>query len=224
MGTVGGNLCQRPRCWYYRSTLFDCLKKGGASCFAVDGSSKYHAILGGADCYIVHPSDLAPVLLALGASASITGPHGSRTLPLEEFFVGPEQNIRAETALEIGEILTSVFVPTPAPGQISVYLKARKRQPQEFALASVAASLQVGAGVVERASIVLGGVAPTPWGASQSEEALRGVSIADVDPESVGNYAVQGAQPLRDNRFKVRLAASLVARAISSLLGLDGAR
>ena len=218
---MGGNLCQRPRCWYYRSRLFDCRKKGGEVCFAVDGSSKYHAILGGVDCYIVHPSDLAPVLVALGATATVAGPNGNRTLPLEEFFVGPERNIEAETALEPGEFLTSVSVPKPTPGQRSVYLKARERQAQEFALASVAASLQVSAGIIERASMVLGGVAPTPWRASHSEEALRGVPIAEVDADEVGRLAVRGARSLRDNHYKVRLAASLVSRAISSLLRDD---
>ena len=221
MGTLGGNLCQRPRCWYYRSTLFDCRKKGGAICFAINGNSKYHAILGGVDCYIVHPSDLAPVFIALGATATVTGPNGTRTLPMEEFFVGPEHNIEAETALKAGELLTSVFVPKPKPGQRSIYLKARERQTQEFALASVAVSLNVSAGVIERASLVLGGVAPTPWRASYSEEALRGVPVAEVDVDMVGRLAVRGAKPLRDNHFKVRLAASLVGRAISSLLDTD---
>ena len=218
VGTVGGNLCQRPRCWYYRSPLFDCRKKGGDICFAVEGSSKYHAILGGVDCYIVHPSDLAPVLVALDANANIVGPNGQRTLPLEKFFVGPERNLESETALEAGEIVTSVFVPKPAQGQRSVYLKARERQTQEFALASVAASLQVRDGAVERAAIVLGGVAPTPWRAVHSEDALHGASVSELDPEAIGQMAVRDAEPLRDNQFKIRLAASLVARALSSLL------
>ena len=221
VGTVGGNLCQRPRCWYYRSTLFDCRKKGGETCFAVDGNSKYHAILGGMDCYIVHPSDLAPVLIALGATVTVTGPDGTRTLPMEEFFVGPERNIEAETVLKPSELLTSVFVPKPAPGQRSIYLKARERQAQEFALVSVAASLQVSAGIIERASMVLGGVAPTPWRARHSEEALCGMPVAEVDAEEVGRLAVRGARSLRDNHYKVKLAASLVSRAISSLLRDD---
>ena len=224
MGTVGGNLCQRPRCWYYRSAKFDCRKKGGETCFAVDGNSKYHAILGGVDCYIVHPSDLAPALVALGASASIAGPQGIKTLPMEEFFVGPEHNIEVETALKPGELLTSVFVPRPSPDERSIYLNARERQTQEFALASVAASIRVSAGVIERASLVLGGVAPTPWRATHSEEALRGMSVVGVDADAVGQLAVRGAQPLRDNHFKVRLAASLVSRAIGSLLQADDRR
>ena len=222
VGTVGGNLCQRPRCWYYRNALFDCLKKGGEVCFAVEGNSKYHAILGGADCYIVHPSDLAPVLIALGATATVAGPYGTKTLPMEEFFVGPEHSIEAETALKPGELLTGVLVPKPTHGQRSVYLKARERQTQEFALASVAASLHVSAGIVEQSSLVLGGVAPTPWRASHSEEALRGAPIAEVDANAVGRLAVRGARPLKDNQFKVRLAASLVSRAITSLLDTNG--
>ena len=218
VGTLGGNLCQRPRCWYYRSPLFDCRKKGGAICFAVNGSSKYHAILGGVDCYIVHPSDVAPALIALNATATIAGPNGTRTLPLEEFFAGPERNIEAETVLEAGELLTRVFVPSPAPGLHSVYLKARERRTQDFALASVAATLRVSGGVVERASLVLGGVAPTPWRATAAEDALRGAPVGDVDADAVGQLAVRDARPLRDNHFKVRLGASLVRRAVVTLL------
>ncbi len=218
VGTLGGNLCQRPRCWYYRSPLFDCRKKGGAICFAVNGSSKYHAILGGVDCYIVHPSDIAPALIALDASVTIAGPEGTRTLPLEEFFAGPERDIEAETVLEAGELLTRVFVPSPARGQRSVYLKARERRTQDFALASVAATLRVSGGVVERASLVLGGVAPTPWRATAAEGALRGAPVASVDADAIGQLAVRDARPLRDNHFKVRLAASLVRRAVATLL------
>ena len=218
VGTLGGNLCQRPRCWYYRSPLFDCRKKGGAICFAVNGSSKYHAILGGVDCYIVHPSDIAPVLIALDATATVAGPAGTRTLPLEKFFAGPERDIEAETVLEHGEFLTQIFVPRPAPGLRSIYLKARERRTQDFALASVAACLHVADGVVEHASLVLGGVAPTPWRATAAEDALRGAPAADVDAHAIGQLAVRDARPLRDNHFKVRLAASLVRRAVATLL------
>ena len=224
VGTLGGNLCQRPRCWYYRSPLFDCRKKGGAICFAVNGSSKYHAILGGVDCYIVHPSDVAPVLIALDATATITGPAGTRTLPLEKFFAGPERDIEAETVLDQGELLTSVFIPTPDSALRSVYLKARERRTQDFALASVAAMLRVSGDVVERASLVLGGVAPTPWRATAAEDALRGAPVAGLDADAIGQLAVRDARPLRDNHFKVRLAASLVCRAVATLLGHSAGR
>ena len=163
VGTLGGNLCQRPRCWYYRSTLFDCRKKGGAICFAINGNNKYHAILGGRDCYIVHPSDTAVALISLQAQATITGPDGSRTLPLEEFFVGPDRNILAETVLQPGEFLTIVSVPKTSSHHRSIYLKARERQAQDFALASVALAVELDAGVVRNARITLGGVAPVPF-------------------------------------------------------------
>ncbi len=133
--------------------------------------------------------------------------------------MGPERNIEAETVLEAGR--TSHGRPRPQtrrPGHRSIYLKARERQTQEFALASVAASLHVSAGIVESASLVLGGVAPTPWRASHSEESLRGAPIVEVDADAVGRLAVFGASPLKDNRYKVRLAASLVSRAVGMLL------
>ena len=222
VGTLGGNLCQRPRCWYYRSPLFDCRKKGGAICFAVNGSNKHHAILGGVDCYIVHPSDLAVALIALDAEAAIAGPGGARTLLLESFFVGPGEDILSETALRPGELLTGVRVPRVRPGHRSIYLKARERQTQDFALASVAVALELSAEVVSDARIVLGGVAPTPYRAAHAEDALRGRAAQSVDIAAVGELAVRDAQPLRDNHFKVRLAASIVSRAVSQLLGREG--
>ena len=157
VGTLGGNLCQRPRCWYYRSTLFDCRKKGGAICFAANGNSKYHAILGGHDCYIVHPSDTAVALISYRAQARIAGTNGIRTVPLEEFFVGPDQNIMAETVLDAGEILTNVSLPQSSARHRSIYLKARERQTQDFALV-----LELEGGVIHDARMTLGGVAPVP--------------------------------------------------------------
>ncbi len=223
VGTLGGNLCQRPRCWYYRSRLFDCRKKGGTICFAINGNNKYHAILGGHDCFIVHPSDMAVALVALDARAIIAGPAGTRTLPVEEFFVGPDRNMLGETALQPGEVLAQVLVPRPAPGTRSTYLKVRERQTEDFALASVALAAQVADGVVRGARVVLGGVAPVPWRARAAEDALLGVSVQRVDAQKVGEAAVSGARPLKDNHFKVGLTASLVGRAVRTLLQEPGA-
>ena len=218
VGTLGGNLCQRPRCWYYRSPLFDCRKKGGAICFAINGSNKYHAILGGVDCYIVHPSDLAVALISLKAEATIEGTNGDRTLPLEEFFIGPERDIMAETVLQPGEFLSMVSVPRVGVGHRSIYLKARERQAQDFALASVAVAIEVADGNVQDVRITLGGVAPTPYRAIHAEDAMKGNAVESIDARVVGELSVREAQPLRDNHFKVRLAASLVSRAIKTLL------
>ena len=222
-GTLGGNLCQRPRCWYYRSPLFDCLKKGGDTCFAVDGSNKYHAILGGTGCHIVHPSDLAVALISLRADVTIAGPDGSRTLPLEDFFIGPDRDATAETVLAPGELLTGVSVPATPRGHLSIYLKAKERQTQDFALASVALALDLSDGVVGDARVTLGGVAPVPLRVRHAEEAVEGKAVEAIDPRAVGELAVRDASPMRDNRFKVPLTASLVARAVRTLLGLDPA-
>lgn len=218
VGTLGGNLCQRPRCWYYRSPLFDCRKKGGAICFAINGNNKYHAILGGVDCYIVHPSDLAVALISLKAEATIAGSNGDRTLPLEEFFIGPERDIMAETVLQPGEFLSMVSVPRVYSGHRSLYLKARERQAQDFALASVAVAIEVADGNVQDVRITLGGVAPTPYRAIHAEDAMKGNAVESIDARVVGELSVRDSQPLRDNHFKVRLAASLVSRAIKTLL------
>ena len=218
VGTLGGNLCQRPRCWYYRSPLFDCRKKGGAICYAINGSNKYHAILGGRDCFIVHPSDLAVALISYRAKVNLTGAEGTRSIPIEDFFVGPEQDMMAETVLRPGEILTSVALPAPPAGTRSVYLKSRERGAQDFALVSVALVVQIADGLVQDARLTLGGVAPVPHRAAEVENLLRLTPVDDIDPAAAGEMAVRGARPLRDNHYKVRLASSLVSRAVRCLL------
>ena len=223
VGTLGGNLCQRPRCWYYRSRLFDCRKKGGAICFAVNGSSKYHAILGGADCFIVHPSDLAVALISMKAEAHIFGPEASRSMPLEEFFVGPEANIMAETVLQPGEILTGVSLPKASPSHRSVFLKARERRTQDFALASVAAAIEVSDGIVQDARITLGGVAPVPLRVRRAEDAATGKPVAEVNAHEVGEIAVADARPMRDNHFKVSLSR-VPGSGVTRVEGLDEER
>src|SRR5947209_5783723 len=147
LGTVGGNLCQRPRCWYYRLEEAVCLKKGGSECFAAKGENKYNAILGGGPSYIVHPLDLAPVLVALGASASVVGAGGKRTVPLEKFFTLPsEGNIRRENVLRNDGIITEIDVPASGFAAHSTYIKFKERDSLDFALASVAAAVELGPG------------------------------------------------------------------------------
>ena len=141
LGTVGGNLCQRPRCWYFRLEEAVCLKKGGSECFAATGENKYNAILGGGPSYIVHPSDLAPMLVALGGSVSVVGPDGKRIIPLEKFFTLPaEGNLRRENVLKNDEIITEIHVPASKFAAHSTYLKFKERDSLDFALASVAAA------------------------------------------------------------------------------------
>ena len=222
VGTIGGNLCQRPRCWYYRSTLFDCRKKGGSICFAVEGESKYHAIIGATDCHIVHPSDVAVALVSLNAEVSIIGPEGRRRLNIVDFFHDGAADISSENVLEPGEIVESVRVPAPADSQRSAYIKAKERPAMDFALSSVAVVLDIRDDTIRGARITLGGVAPLPYAARQAEDMLAGMRVDEVDSDAVGRLAVANAKPLRDNHYKVRMTASIVSRAISDiLLSLD---
>ena len=217
LGTVGGNLCQRPRCWYFRLEEVVCLKKGGSECYAATGENKYNAIIGGGPSYIVHPSDLAPVLLALDARVTVTGAAGKRVIPLGKFFTLPSQgNIRRENVLTNDDIVTEIFVPASALAAHSTYLKFKERESLDFALASVAAAVQLGANkTVRDARLVLGGVAPIPWRVPAAEKFLVGKQLsADVLAEA-GKIALAEAKPLEKNAYKIPLAQTLVRRALA---------
>jgi xanthine dehydrogenase YagS FAD-binding subunit len=215
-GTLGGNLCQRPRCWYFRGE-FDCAKKGGDSCFAFDGENRYHAILGGGPCFIVHPSDTAPALVALGATVRLAGPDGEREMPLEEFFVLPERDLHGETVLRPGELLTEVRLPAAESATRSVFRKVRERGAWDFALASVALALQVDDGSVRSAGVVLGGVAPVPWRASASERVITGKRLELGIIERAARAAVSDATPLEHNGYKVPLVRGVVEEGLLDL-------
>jgi xanthine dehydrogenase YagS FAD-binding subunit len=217
LGTVGGNLCQRPRCWYYRLEEVICLKKGGSECYAAKGENKYNAILGGGPSYIVHPSDLAPMLLALGASVSVVGADGRRVISLDKFFTLPaDGNIRRENVLKNDEIITQIQVPASPVAARSTYLKFKERESMDFALASVAAAVQLRANKsIAQARVVLGGVAPIPWRAPQTEQFLVGKTVGPDVLAEAARLALQGAQPLEKNAYKVPLAQTLVRRALA---------
>jgi xanthine dehydrogenase YagS FAD-binding subunit len=215
--TIAGNLCQRPRCWYYRDEHVVCLKKGGSRCFAVEGENQYHAILGGGPCHIVHPSDPAPALVALGASVVITDGTKTRTVPLSEFFVLPRQNVYRENILAQNEIITHVLVPAPAPGTRSAYVKEREKDSYDWALASAAVVLVPSANgqTVSTARVVLGGVAPIPWRAEEAEKALAGQPLTPSVIAQAAEAALASAKPLHKNGYKVPLAQAVVRRALS---------
>jgi xanthine dehydrogenase YagS FAD-binding subunit len=213
-GTIAGNLCQRPFCWYFRSASHNCLRKGGEVCFAVAGDSRYHAILGAGPSYIVHPSDLAPALVTLGARIKIAGPAGEKTMPLENFFVSPQVNYKRENILGPAEIVTEIQVPLPKAGSKGFYHKVRERQAWDHAIVSVATVIQSSGGTVRESRVVLGGVAPVPWRAPKAEEFLRGKRIDAAAAQKAGEIALEGAKPLKDNVYKVGLAKSLVERAL----------
>lgn len=213
MATIGGNLCQDVRCWYYRRSpvtglSFFCRRKGGQQCFAIEGENQYHSIIGGNQCHAVCPSDMAPALLALEARIKIASPTGDKTVPLEEFYA-PLGN-----ALQPSEIITEIQVPTPESDTRQRYLKFRTRKTIDFATSSVAAVITTQAGVVSQARIVLGGVAPTPYRALKAEETLKGAVITESIAETSAKAAVREAVPLSRNAYKVPITESLVKRAI----------
>ena len=212
VGTLGGNLCQRPRCWYYRDETVSCLKKGGDICYAIDGLSKYHAIFGGDPVYIVHPSDIAPALIALNASIKIAGPEGEKTLKVEEFFTLPAANPFRENVLEPNEIVVEVQVPQPKPNTRSFYLKAREKGAPDFALASVAGVFEMMGKTCQTANVVLGGVAPAPWRSAEAETVLTGKMINESVSMKAGAEAVKDAEPMNDNAYKVTLTQNLISR------------
>src|SRR3989441_10642079 len=222
LGTVGGNLCQRPRCWYFRLEEVVCLKKGGSECYAATGENKYHAIFGGGPSYIVHPSDLAPMLLALGASVSVVGPGSKRTIALDKFFTLPaDGNLRRENVLRNDEIITEVRVPASKFAANSTYLKFKERDSMDFAMSAVAAAVAIGPNkTISEARLVLGGVAPVPWRVTKAEGYLIGKTLnADV-LATVSQTALEGAEPLAKNKYKVPLTQTLVHRALAKVGGV----
>ena len=221
LGTVGGNLCQRPRCWYFRLEEVICLKKGGSECYAASGENKYNAILGGGPSFIVHPSDLAPMLLALGATVSVTGSTGKRVIPLDKFFTLPsEGNIRRENVLQNDDIITEIHVPASPLAARSTYLKFKERESLDFALASAAVALRLAGRTVRDARIVLGGVAPIPWRVPAAEKFLTGKALDSTVLAEAGKIALADAKPLEKNAYKVPLTQTLVRRALAKAAGV----
>jgi xanthine dehydrogenase YagS FAD-binding subunit len=215
--TLGGNLNQRPRCWFLRGEDFPCYKKGGDFCFAVTGDNTYHAIIGGELCYIVHPSDTATALLALNASANVASPSGQRTVAFDEYFIGPREDVLRENILQHNEIMVDVTVPAPAANTRMAWTKLKDRQVYDFALTSVAISAVIENGTWVEGRVVLGGVSPVPWRASVVEQALAGKDL-QATAKTAAALIRNEARPLSNNAYKVDIATGLTERALLSLL------
>ncbi len=213
-GTVGGDLCQRPRCWYYRGG-FGLLARGqDGKSLVPNGDNRYHAILGNSGpAYFLNPSSLAPALVALGARVRILGPEGAGEVPLSTFFVAPRADGDHENVLKANEILTEVLVP-PAGGARSATYEVRQREALDWPLAAASVVLKLNGATVESARVVLGHVAPTPWPSRDAERALAGKNLTEEVAARAGSAAVRRAKPLSKNAYKVRLAAVAVKRAI----------
>ena len=218
VGTISGNLCQRPRCWYYRDPQVQCRKKGGSRCFAFRGRNKYHAILGGGICYIVHPSDLAPALIALEAKVSILSPNGEKTIPLEELYALPSKNVQKETILKSNEVIKEVILPPLKKGEKSTYSKFKERGTWDFAVVSVAMKGTASGKAFNEVKIVIGGVAPIPWRLFAAEAMIKGKTVTEKLVRQAAREALKDANPLEENGYKLELVEVILYKTALSLI------
>ena len=208
-GTIAGNLAQKPRCWYYRGD-FDCLRKGGEICYAYEGENQYHCIFGGDLCYIVHPSDTAPALAALGAVCRVSSPSASRSVAVDKLHIPPSVDPQRETVLSDDEIITEIVLPKTPPGLRSSYRKVRSRAAWDFAVAGVALALVFDGKTVRSARVFLSGAAPVPWRASGVEAAITGTTLDAATITAAAEASVAGAEPLSENGYKIELFKGLM--------------
>ncbi|MDB4941902.1 MAG: hypothetical protein JWP97_1436 [Labilithrix sp.] len=217
MATLGGNLMQRTRCMYFRDAANPACnkRKPGSGCAAMDGWTRMHAILGVSDqCIAAHPSDMCVALLALDAQVFVLGPKGSRSIPLADFHLAPGAHPEIETALAHGELITHVTLPETRFAARSRYVKVRDRASYAFALASAAVALDMDGKVVKQARIALGGVGTKPWRSTEAELLLHGQNLTPGSMRAAAEAALAGAEPRKDNGFKVDLAKRTVVRAL----------
>lgn len=219
-GTVGGNINQRPRCWYYRNEEFVCFKKGGNTCFSPAGENQFHAILGGGPTYIVHPSSLAVPFVAYNATFRLLGPKGERLVPAAEYFTMPTlQNVQRENVLQPDELLTHVIL--PAPGNVKHgHYEVRYKASHDWPIAFATVLLTMNGSTVQGARVVMGAVAPVPWRSQAAEQALAGKTVTPETAAAAAEAALRGAAPLSQNAYKIQVAKAAVERAILQAAGL----
>jgi xanthine dehydrogenase YagS FAD-binding subunit len=213
MGTVGGDLCQRPRCWYFRGGHGLLAMQDGKS-LVPNGENQYHAIFGGGPAYFVSPSSLGPALAALGAQVKIVSPSGTRSVAVEKFFLIPKTGNDREIDLHPNEIVTEIMIPSSAASLKNATYEVRHKEALDWPLATASVALKMSGSKVSSARIVMGHVAPTPWEASAAEKSLTGKPIDEGTAEKAAEEAVRGAQPLSQNGYKVQLAKVAVKRAL----------
>jgi xanthine dehydrogenase YagS FAD-binding subunit len=223
MGTLGGSLCQRNRCWYFRDEHVNCLLKGGRKCFAQEGENQYHAIFTqGHPCVIVHPSTLAPPLIALGAVAEVVGPKGRREVPIEKLYQAPAKETQREHTLAPNEILVSVTIaPKAAAGAqlANASYEVKQKETSDWPLVQASVVFNLVGKTARGVRVVLGHVAPTPLISEAAAKALEGKEITEATASAAGEAAVEGARPLSQNAYKVQLLQVAVKRAILTAAG-----
>jgi xanthine dehydrogenase YagS FAD-binding subunit len=215
MGTVGGDLCQRPRCWYFRNGFGLLATDESGNALVPGGENRYHAIFGNdGPAYFVSASSLGPAFVALGAKIHIQGPSGTRTVDAKDFFVTPKSASDREIALQPNEILTHIVVPASSRGMRSATYEVRQKLAMDWPLAAASVAVRVEAGKITAANVVLGHVAPLPWHAEAASKWLVGQTLNESTAAKAGEAAVEGAKPLSQNGYKVQLAKVAVKRAL----------
>ena len=213
--TLGGNLAQRTRCWYFRSFDHQCYRKGSGTCFAQEGENEFHAIMNNQTCASVHSSSVATALKAFNTTVEIAGTNGkTRSIDIEKFFVHPETDSRTENVLASNELITGITIPAVDENVKSYYIKQGARESHDWAIADVAVVLEISGGQCKNAEIVLGAAAPVPIKAVDAANKLKGKAINESIAESVGKASMKGATPLANNAYKVPIFKSIVKRAI----------
>lgn len=220
MGTVGGDLCQRPRCWYYRGGFGLLAKDAKGNALVPKGENRYHAILGNSGpAYFVSPSSLGPALIALNAKIRLVSAAGTRDVEAAKFFLTPSSDTQRETDVKPGELLTEILIPAAAGMRTATY-EVRQKEALDWPLAAASVALKMNGSSVSEARVVLGAVAPTPWAASAANQFLAGKTITAETAEAAGKAAVEGAKPLSQNAYKVQLAKVAVKRALMQAAGV----
>jgi xanthine dehydrogenase YagS FAD-binding subunit len=220
MGTLGGSLCQRNRCWYFRDEHVNCLLKGGDKCFALDGENRYHAVFTrGHKCVIVSPSTLGPVLIALGATARVLGPEGERTIEMAKFFRAPNAPGQREHVLAPNDVLLSVSISRSAANSKNASYEVKQKLSSDWPLVQAAVAFEVDAGKAKNVKVVLGHVAPTPHIAEAAAKAVEGKEVTEMVAAAAGEKAAEGSKPLSQNAYKLKLVAVAVKRALLSAAG-----
>ncbi len=216
MATLGGNIMQRPRCWYFRSTDFDCKKKSGSSddCHAHTGENQYHAVMNNGTCAMVHPSSTAVPLLAMDAQVELTSKRGKRRIAMSDFYVPPEKSLLNETVVQPGEVITALFVPKPEPGTRSAYQKYGEKESFDWPLADAGVVLVMDGSRCRKAVIALGVAAPTPIRCPEAEALLTGRTIDEAVAREAGKAAMRTATPLSQNGFKTQLFQTAIYRTV----------
>lgn len=216
VGTLGGNICQRPRCFYFRGD-YDCIRKGGDTCFAITGNNKFHCIVGGGPCYIVHPSDTAVALIAMDAKFKIFNGKEEKIILAKDFFILPEVNDTKENILQKGDLLLEIIIPPIEKELVGKYIKVKERGIWDFAMVSIAGVFNMDGNKIKNGKIAFGGVAPIPWEEEIVNQNLINLNLSKENINRISTLAFKQAEAMSMNSYKIKMARNLIKKILLDL-------